>query len=424
MASLLHTARERRRDAPHAVARLIPKAVPAPTCAAPCTSFGTSPPEDVACSPADSFLASCASLGSSFSELSLGSSFDPPAHLPFLPRTTSLVRKPLPDEHASFLRKTLKKLRPGQQLPARKVRILGRGGVGEVTLLELNLPASTDANSDGNASKNCSKSGGGTLLLAHKAITCRRYDAARHARELAAMEAAAAGCPFILRVYGSSLPIGKPPYAIYTEYAPLGSLADLIESRRRHRGPRYRTAVATDPQQLSYFDEHEIRWLAARVLAALVHLHSLGLVHRDVSPHNIYRSASGHPLLADFDAVAAVDEDGYVYGTAGRLSCAAPEVRAAAYGGGPYNGARADMWGLGAVLLEMVSEQELCQGPTLEECSEALRDLILGGLLVPQARRLDAAAAQAHPFFEGVDWSRLEFEPAPLGLGPDGLLDE
>ncbi len=44
----------------------------------------------------------------------------------------------------------------------------------------------------------------------------------------------------------------------------------------------------------------QVRWLGARVLAALAHLHSRGLVHRDISSHNIYRSASGHPLLADF----------------------------------------------------------------------------------------------------------------------------
>ncbi len=80
----------------------------------------------------------------------------------------------------------------------------------------------------------------------------------------------------------------------------------------------------------------------------------------DVSPHNIYRSASGHPLLADFDAAELLDEDGEVAaaggaGVVGRLAVAAPEVRAAAYGGGGVYGAKSDMWSLGMVLLEMVS---------------------------------------------------------------------
>lgn len=82
----------------------------------------------------------------------------------------------------------------------------------------------------------------------------------------------------------------------------------------------------------------------------------------DVSPHNIYRSASGHPLLADFDAAELLDEDGEVAvtggaGLVGRLAVAAPEVRAAAYGGGGVYGAKSDMWSLGMVLLEMVGEE-------------------------------------------------------------------
>ncbi len=78
-----------------------------------------------------------------------------------------------------------------------------------------------------------------------------------------------------------------------------------------------------------------------------------------------------------------VDEEGLVGGPAGRLSTAAPEVRAAAYGGGPY-GRRADTWSLGMVLLEMVSDCEVQDGPELESCSEELRDLLLKGLLVHQ----------------------------------------
>lgn len=187
------------------------------------------------------------------------------------------------------------------------------------------------------------------------------------------MRVAASACPFILRLYGSTCGAnGKPPYALFTEYAPLGSLADLIAERRRQRN-----------NIAPYLEEHEIRWLGARVLLALATLHDLGFMHRDVCPHNIYRSASGHPLLADFDAAVALDGDGLAGGPAGRLASAAPEVRAAAYGGGLY-GAKADLWGLGVVLLEMVTDQQVCDGPSLVSCSEELRGLLLEGLLVPQ----------------------------------------
>ncbi|GLC37199.1 hypothetical protein PLESTB_000990500 [Pleodorina starrii] len=396
MASLFRTSREHRSDAIHVVAR--PRQKAAQPCGNACP-LGTSPVDGLACSPAESFLSTGqrTSIDSNFSDLTLSNSLDLHPHFhastPPNPSACSLVRQPLPDEHASFLRKTLKKLRPGQQLQARKVRHLGRGGVGEVHLLELDLP------------------NGGQLQLAQKAIVCRRYNAARHAREVAAMEIAAA-CPFVLRVYGSSHP-GKAPYALYTEFAPLGSLHDLIEARRAAGG-------GPGGGRAPYFDEGEVRWLAARVLVALTHIHNLGMVHRDVSPHNIYRSASGHPLLADFDAAELLDEQGLAYGPAGRLATAAPEVRAAAYDGGSY-GTKADMWGLGAVMLEMVSDQQLADGPRLERCSEELRNLLLEGLLVHQGKRLDSPAAMQHPFFAGIDWQTLEFEEAPPGLRPEGL---
>ncbi|GIL56695.1 hypothetical protein Vafri_12009 [Volvox africanus] len=397
MASLFRASREHRSEAIHVISR--PRGQKVAQSASSTCPLGMSPPDGLACSPVDSFISSGprTSIDSNFSDLSISSSLSE-LHPHFLPTPTptpnacSLVRQPLPDEHASFLRKVLKKLRPGQPLPARKVRHLGRGGVGDVHLMELDLPD------------------GGRLQIAQKAIVCRRYNAARHAREVAAMEIAAA-CPFVLRVYGSSHP-GKAPYALYTEFAPLGSLHDLIERRRSAGG-------GPGGGRAPYFDEQEVRWLSARVLAALTHIHQLGMVHRDVSPHNIYRAASGHPLLADFDAAELVDEEGLVYGCAGRIATAAPEVRAAAYGGGSY-GTKSDIWGLGVVMLEMVSDQQVSDGPRLEGCSEELRNLLLEGLLVPQHKRLDSSAAMHHPFFGGVDWQALEFEEAPPGLREEG----
>ncbi|PNW75645.1 hypothetical protein CHLRE_12g535100v5 [Chlamydomonas reinhardtii] len=376
--------------------------------------LGDDHPHEAVCSPVGSY-GSRPSIDSAFSELSLSRSLDLHAHtldlsqwhaapagpqlLSLSPSASSLVREPLPEHHHTHLKKTLKKLKPGQPLPGRKVRHLGKGGVGEVHLVELDMPD------------------GAQLQVAHKAIICRKYNAQRHAREMAAMEMAV-GCPFVLRCYGGSQP-GKAPYSVYTEFAPLGSLHDLIQHRRRAGG-------GPGGGRAPYFCEEEVRWLGARVLVALAHIHEQGLVHRDVSPHNIYRSASGHPLLADFDAAELLDEDGEVAvtggaGLVGRLAVAAPEVRAAAYGGGGVYGAKSDMWSLGMVLLEMVSDQEVADGPKLEGCGPELRALLLEGLLVPQSRRLDSAAAQRHPFFASIRWDTLEFEEAPPGLKAEGI---
>ncbi len=66
---------------------------------------------------------------------------------------------------------------------------------------------------------------------------CARYNAARHAKELAAMEMAG-GCPFVLRLYGGTAP-GRAPYGVYMvgdQAAVWGGAA----GRRREAGRRAR----------------------------------------------------------------------------------------------------------------------------------------------------------------------------------------
>ncbi len=69
----------------------------------------------------------------------------------------SLVRKPLHHEHHRHVVKVLRKLKPGQHLPAKHVRPLGKGGVGTVSLVALDMP-------DGHK-----------VHLAEKKIHCKRY---------------------------------------------------------------------------------------------------------------------------------------------------------------------------------------------------------------------------------------------------------
>ncbi|KAJ3352273.1 hypothetical protein HDU83_008204 [Entophlyctis luteolus] len=47
--------------------------------------------------------------------------------------------------------------------------------------------------------------------------------------------------------------------------------------------------------------EHEARFYAAEVVAALEYLHLLGVIYRDLKPENIMLRQSGHIMLADFD---------------------------------------------------------------------------------------------------------------------------
>lgn len=48
------------------------------------------------------------------------------------------------------------------------------------------------------------------------------------------------------------------------------------------------------------FDEDEARFYAAELLLALEHLHSLGIIYRDLKLENILLGSDGHVALTDF----------------------------------------------------------------------------------------------------------------------------
>lgn len=94
-----------------------------------------------------------------------------------------------------------------------------------------------------------------------------------------------------------------------------------------------------------------IRRIAHEVLAALVYLHGLGVLHRDLSPRNVLVSAGGAVKVADF-GIAKVMEQGQVHTRTfrGTLAYASPEAIQCV-----TLDARADLFTLGAVLFDLVS---------------------------------------------------------------------
>jgi serine/threonine protein kinase len=118
--------------------------------------------------------------------------------------------------------------------------------------------------------------------------------------------------------------------------------------------------------------------IAAGIAGGLHHAHTLadahgqplGIVHRDVSPHNVFLTSEGTVKLLDFGIAktnrAAATRTGIVRGKAGYM---APEQLA-----GLVVDARADLFALGVVLWEMLTGRRLWQFDTETGTARAVRE--------------------------------------------------
>ena len=114
---------------------------------------------------------------------------------------------------------------------------------------------------------------------------------------------------------------------------------------------------------------------------ALAWAHDRGVVHRDVSPHNILLAADGSPRITDFDLVKAADSTGGTKtGAMGKFLYAAPEIMTR-----PQDAdARADVYGLGMTAVFAILGAELPMDVLYGRqaffaglgCSEAVREVI------------------------------------------------
>lgn len=119
-----------------------------------------------------------------------------------------------------------------------------------------------------------------------------------------------------------------------------------------------------------------IRRIACEVLEALVYLHGLGVLHRDLSPRNLLVSAGGAMKVADL-GIAKVTEQGQAHTRTfrGVLEYASPEAIE-----GESLDARSDLFTLAAVLFDLVAGVPPC-GPLEREATIILH--MVQGQYVP-----------------------------------------
>lgn len=97
----------------------------------------------------------------------------------------------------------------------------------------------------------------------------------------------------------------------------------------------------------------EVRTLAWDIAAALAAAHQLGVIHRDVKPANLYRTAQGRFQLGDF-GIARHCRTGIMETMTGTAAYMAPEVAR-----GDVYDSRVDLYSLGIVLYQLLNGGQL-----------------------------------------------------------------
>ncbi len=181
------------------------------------------------------------------------------------------------------------------------------------------------------------------LLLA-AADPAQRARFAREGRLVAALDH-----PGIVRIHSAGeLPDGRP-YLAFELVEGARTLADAL--RELPRLERLRVVV--------------------EVARALGHAHARGVVHRDLKPENVLLDAAGHARLADFGVAIAGDQErltrtGALVGTPLYM---APEQLGHRTG---EVGPAVDVWALGVLLYEALTDALPFQGTSLPELVAAI----------------------------------------------------
>ncbi|ORX56824.1 kinase-like protein [Hesseltinella vesiculosa] len=174
--------------------------------------------------------------------------------------------------------------------------------------------------------------------------------------------------------------------------------------------------------QEGMFSEATTRFYAAELILALDHLHSLGIIYRDLKPENCLLDTEGHVVLTDF-GLSKVAIDGKATTLAGTVQYLAPEILL----GLSYDDA-VDWWSFGILLFDMMTGSPPFTGSNNKKIMDSIvskkihmpyyltssaKDLLNKLLRKNPNARLGAkpkkaAAVRRHDFFSKIHWKDLE----------------
>jgi serine/threonine protein kinase len=123
--------------------------------------------------------------------------------------------------------------------------------------------------------------------------------------------------------------------------------------------------------------EKDFAGMFLQMLTSIAHVHSMGIVHRDVKPANFLCGRQGQAVkLCDFGMAAIVPGSGKLYGTFGTAPFMSPEMV-----GSSSHGTKTDVWSLGASFYLMIFHKFPYQGA--QHGALGMQEAIFLGLSIP-----------------------------------------
>ncbi|XP_044753449.1 ribosomal protein S6 kinase beta-2 [Coccinella septempunctata] len=185
------------------------------------------------------------------------------------------------------------------------------------------------------------------------------------------------------------------------EYLPGGELFTQLETE----------GLIIEDQAVFYLSE---------IILAIQHLHSKGIIYRDLKPENVMLDSQGHVKLTDFGLCKEhVEPTDVTHTFCGTIEYMAPEVLLRS-----GHGKAVDWWSLGALMYDMLTGSPPFTSNNRKHTIEKIlrNKIVIPHFLTPNARDLvrrllkrqvsarlgsgpdGAEAIKRHPYFAGINW--------------------